>query len=59
MYQMSQKGISNKDISDYLSKQKIKPKRTERYTTKPLGDSAEIHKEAKPKRSSQVEFVNI
>ena len=53
MYQMSQKGISNKDISDYLNKQKIKPKRTERYTTKPLGDSSEIHKEAKPKRSSR------
>ena len=34
MYQMSQKGISNKDISDYLDKQKIKPKRTERYSTK-------------------------
>ena len=34
MYQMSQKGISNKDISDYLNKQQIKPKRTERYTTK-------------------------
>ena len=34
MYQMSQKGISNKDISDYLNEQQIKPKRTERYTTK-------------------------
>ena len=34
MYQISQKGISNKDISDYLNKQRIKPKRTERYTTK-------------------------
>ena len=34
MYQMSQKGISNKDISDYLNKQQIKSKRTERYTTK-------------------------
>ena len=34
MYQMSQIGISNKDISDYLNKQQIKPKRTERYTTK-------------------------
>ena len=34
MYQMSQKGISNKDISDYPDKQQIKPKRTERYTTK-------------------------
>ena len=34
MYQMSQKGISNKDISDYLNRQQIKPKRTERYTTR-------------------------
>ena len=34
MYQMSQKGISNKDISDYLNKQRIKQKRTELYTTK-------------------------
>ena len=34
MYQMIQKGISNKDIPDYLNKQRIKPKRTERYTTK-------------------------
>ena len=34
MYQMSQKRISNKDISDYLNKQRIKPKRTERNTTK-------------------------
>ena len=50
---MSQKGISNKDISDYLNKQKIKSKRTERYTTKPLEDSSETHKEAKPKRSSR------
>ncbi len=34
MYQMSQDGISNKDISDYLNEQKIQPKRTEKYTTK-------------------------
>ena len=34
MHQMSQKGISNKDISDYLNQKQIKPKRTERYTTK-------------------------
>ena len=34
MYQMSQKGTSKEDISDYLNKQQIKPKRTERYTTK-------------------------
>ena len=34
MHQMIQKGISNKDISDYLNKQRIKPKRTERYTKK-------------------------
>ena len=34
MYQMSQKRISNKDISEHLNKQNIKPKRTERYTTK-------------------------
>ena len=31
---MSQKKISNKDISDYLNKQNIKPKRTARYNTK-------------------------
>jgi len=34
MYQMSQDGISNKDISDYLNEHKIQPKRTEKYTTK-------------------------
>ena len=34
MYQMSQNGISSQDISDYLKKQRIKSKRTERYTTK-------------------------
>jgi len=34
MYQMSQGGISNKDISDYLNEHKILPKRTEKYTTK-------------------------
>jgi len=34
MYQMSQDGISNKDITDYLNEHKIQPKRTEKYTTK-------------------------
>ena len=34
MYQLSQKEISYKDSADYLNKQLIKPKRTERYTTK-------------------------
>jgi arginine/lysine/ornithine decarboxylase len=34
MYQMSQNGISNKDITDYLNEHKIQPKRTEKYTTK-------------------------
>ena len=34
MYKMSQDGISNKDISDYLNEHKIQPKRTEKYTTK-------------------------
>ena len=33
MYQMSQDEILNKDISDYLNKHKIEPKRTEKYTT--------------------------
>ncbi len=32
MYQMSQDGISNKDISEYLNEHKIQPKRTEKYT---------------------------
>ena len=31
---MSQRGISNKDVSDYLNIQQIKPKLTERHTTK-------------------------
>ncbi len=31
---MSQKGISNKDISDYLNNQQIIPKLTERYAAK-------------------------
>jgi len=34
MYKMSQDGISNKDISDYLNEHKIQPKRTGKYTTK-------------------------
>jgi arginine/lysine/ornithine decarboxylase len=34
MYQMSQNGISNKDISDLLNEHKIQPKRTEKYTAK-------------------------
>ena len=34
MYPMSQDGISNKDISDYMNEHKIQPKRTEKYTTK-------------------------
>lgn len=34
MYKMSQDGISNKNISDYLNEYKIQPKRTEKYTTK-------------------------
>ena len=33
MYQISQKGISNKDISDYQNKQQI-TKRGERHTTR-------------------------
>ena len=34
MYKMSQDGISNKDISNYLNEHKIQPKRTKKYTTK-------------------------
>ena len=53
MYQMSQKGISNKDISDYLNKQQIKPKRTERYTTKLVWAILQKYTNNLPKRSSR------
>ena len=56
---MSQKGISNKDISDYLNKQKMKPKRTERYTTNPWEILQKYTKKLNPKDHCEVEFVNI
>ena len=60
MYQMSQKGISNKDISDYLNKQKIKPKRTERYTTKLVWAILQKYtNKLNRKDHLEVEFKNI
>ena len=60
MYQMSQKGISNKDISDYLNKQKIKPKRTERYTSKLVWATLQKYtKKLNQKDHLEVEFKNI
>ena len=60
MYQMSQKGISNKDISDYLNKQRIKPKRTERYSTKLVWAILQKYtKKLNRKDHLEVEFKNI
>ena len=60
MYQMSQKGISNKDISDYLNKQQIKPKRTERYTTKLVWAILQKYtNKLNRKDHLEVEFKNI
>ena len=60
MYQMSQKRISNKDISEYLNKQNIKPKRTERYTTKLVWAILQKYtNKLNRKDHLEVEFKNI
>ena len=60
MYQMSQKRISNKDISDYLNKQNIKPKRTARYTTKLVWAILQKYtNKLNRKDHLEVEFKNI
>ena len=60
MYQMSQKKISNKDISDYLNKQNIKPKRTARYNTKLILPILQKYtNKLNRKDHLEVEFKNI
>ena len=60
IYTMSQKGISKKDISDYLNKQQIKPKRTERYTTKLVWAILQKYtKKLNRKHHLELEFRNI
>ncbi|MBH74086.1 MAG: hypothetical protein CMM57_10640 [Rhodospirillaceae bacterium] len=60
MYRMSQKGISNKDIPDYLNERQIKPKRTERYTTKLVWAILQKYtKKLNRKDRLEVEFRNI
>ena len=60
MYQMSQKVISNKDISDYLNKQRDKPKRAERYSTKLVWAILQKYtKKLNRKDHLEVEFKNI
>ena len=60
MYQMSQKGISNKDIFNFLNKQQIKPKRTERYTTKLVWAILQKYtNKLNRKDHLEVEFKNI
>ena len=59
MYQMSQKGISNKDISDYLNKKKSNLNALS-DTPQNLWKILQKHtKKLNPKDHLEVEFVNI
>jgi len=60
MYQMSQDGISNKDISDYLNEHKIQPKRTEKYTTKLVWSILKKHRlKLERQKHVEVRYENI
>ena len=60
MYQMSQEGISNRDISDYLNENQIKPKRTKQYTAQLVWSILQKYTNKLMRKNHQeVEYKNI